>query len=185
MRLASGGAAAARRGWFGGAAHSLRCGFAHLSPLCIFDSSIVKEFCGVVWKEAVPLEDRPFVVMDSRFLSSSALKWLLEARRGPFIATINRAWHSQTEGAFTRIVPQACGSITLFRGSQMLFEDRDQPPPCVPLSFPSSDEADERAAVRFPPRPAAAAAAAAASSQTVVADAKSSEFVRMFSKNDD
>jgi len=139
----------------------------------------------VVWKEAVPLEDRPFVVMDSRFLSSSALKWLLEARRGPFIATINRAWHSQTEGAFTRIVPQACGSITLFRGSQMLFEDRDRPPPCVPLSFPSSDEADERAAAALAARPAAAAAAAVASSQTTAAGAKLSEFVRMISTNDD
>ena len=183
-------AAAVGRGMCGGggaATGGAHCaaGIADLLPLCKIYSSIVKEFCGVVWKAAVPLEDRPFVVMDSRFLSAGALKWLLEARRGPFIATINRAWHSQTEGAFTRIVPQACGSTTLFRGSQMLFEDRDQPPPCVPLSFPSSDEADERAAAAIVARPSASAAAATESSQTAAAGAKSSEFVRMNSTNDD
>lgn len=67
----------------------------------------------------------------------------------------------------------------------MLFEDRDQPPPCVPLSFPSSDEADEREAAALVARPGAAASSATRSPHTVAAAAKSSEFVHMNSANDD
>lgn len=146
----------------------------------------MRDFCNVIWKEAVPLENRPYIIMDSRFLSTSALRWLLQARRGPFVASINRAWHSLVAGAFARLNVPQCGSVTLYRGSQMLFEDRHDPQSglvAVLLNAKSSEEADDAAAVeltaaaaarRHPAASAAVCAAAAGGSADNSKPAKSS-----------
>lgn len=90
---------------------------------------IVEEFTSAIWLGNVDVGLRPLVAMDSRFMSGATLKWILDENRGPFVATLNTNWFKQLKPLFTREhSAMYAGSITLYRGKNMLFDDTDEKP---------------------------------------------------------
>lgn len=91
---------------------------------------LVQSLLAHVWLEGVKHDSRPVVCMDARFSSGGTLKLLLDKKMGPFITSLNTAWHKNVVHVFSRVpTPKGVGSITLWCGNDIDYDDTDEPLP--------------------------------------------------------